>query len=304
MKELWVEKYRPKSINDYLFNSGEIEKSCRYFIENQEIPNLLLSGTQGVGKSTLYKVLLNEIGIDKSDIKRLNASTKTGIDQVREIEDFCQSGVPFNSPFKVIILEEANGLSRQAQEGLKDVTENYTKYCRFIFTTNHPQKIIPELHSRFQWFHFDVFGVDKILEFVLNILIKENIEIQDESVLYEHINKYKPDLRKIINSLQQSSPFGVLNGLSTRTIDDSLNTWKELWAKPDLELLQELVKQADITSNFDDYYEIMYMNVKNLQNDLHDNAYISIAEHLYRCSFVSNQEINLNACLIKIFRKL
>lgn len=299
MEKLWVERYRPKTLDDYIFQSSEIRERCEKFIANQEIPNLLLSGIHGTGKSTLARILIEEVGVTGSDLLRINAF---GVDAVRDrIESFCKNSISLSSPFKIVLLEEANRLTRDAQEALKDVTELYSDHCRFIFTTNNPSKIIPELHSRFQEIEFNSIDENAVIERIGYILDQEDIRVDNAEDIMDHIDAFYPDLRKIIQTLQQNSATGVLKPFSNVVSGDVDSEWREIWRnKPDFKKLQALLPNISV-SNIDSYYRVMYENVDKLKKDLRENAILAIADHLDRCSRSGDQEINLHACLIKVF---
>ena len=152
MKELWVEKYRPKTIADYVFRDDHQRKQVEQWVKEKTIPHLLFSGNAGIGKTTLAKVLLNELEINDLDVLEINASRTNSVEDVRNnIINFVQM-IPFGA-FKVVLLDEADYLSPNAQAALRGVMEEYHTTSRFILTCNYPNRIIPALHSRCQGFH-------------------------------------------------------------------------------------------------------------------------------------------------------
>ena len=159
MKELWVERYRPKTIQDYVFRDKQQKEQVEDWLKSAAIPHLLFSGAAGTGKTTLAKVLLNELDVDWGDVLFINASVENGVEHIRDkINNFATS-MPFGD-FKYVLLDEADYLSPNAQAALRGVMERYSNSCRFILTCNYPHKIIPALHSRCQGFHIE--KLDKV----------------------------------------------------------------------------------------------------------------------------------------------
>ena len=301
MKKIWVDAYRPKTLDEYIFSNEDTKNFFNALIKEQEIPNLLISGIQGTGKSAIAKIIIDSFKLNKNDVRIINASSDNGIANVRErIEKFCQTlGL---SKFKIVLLEEADGLSHAAQKALRSVTENYTDNVRFILTCNYPNKIIAPLHSRLQHIHIDTLDMDSILERVAEILEAENIEVDDVGVLMNHINTYYPDMRKIINSLQQSSKTGKLVDIISKSIGaGSIEEWEMCWKNsPHKTELLKIIKTMEL-DNIDQIFRVMYDNIISLPKEIQNNAIVIIAEHLYKSSFIADQEINLVACVINIF---
>jgi len=304
MEKLFVEKYRPKSLDSYVFANTDTKELVNSFLKAGEIPNLLLSGIQGTGKTSLARILINEFELDDVDCMIINASSETGIDNVRErITNFCHT-FPLGK-FKVVLLEEADGLSIPAQKALRAVMENFTDTVRFILTCNYPNKIIPPIQSRCQHIHIDTLNMEEVFELILDILDKEDIEVDNQDYVVNHVEKHFPDLRKIINSIQQaSSSKKLVDVMGTSSGSDVLEQWEEEWKnKPSKKSLLKLCREVD-DNNIDVFYKIMYDNIENIDEELVNNAIIVIAEHLYKSSFVADQEINLSACVIRIFEDL
>lgn len=302
MKErLWERKYRPAKIEDYIFQNKDHKEFVESFIVKNDIPNLLLSGIQGTGKTSLALMLIDLLNLSPLDVMKINASVESGIDTVRDrIINFCMP-MPLGD-YKIILFEEADRLSAAAQEALRSVIDEHSDTVRFVFTCNYVHKIIPALQSRFQSLEFEAFEKDHIYQMLIDIFVEEDITVNDEEILISHVETYYPDLRKIINSVQQSSVGGVLSEvISKTTSNDVIDEWNRIWSStPTLDALIALVPDVD-NNNVDELYRVMYDNVSNLPDDAVLRTIPIIAEHLYRVPLVVDQEINMCACLINIF---
>lgn len=303
MKHIWAEEYRPQRLDEYIFTSDEQEKVLRNIVTSKKIPNLLFSGVQGTGKSCAIKCIINELNVNPLDVKIINSSLKSGIDVVRhEILNFC-SPLPMGD-FRVLVLEEFDRFSTDAQKALRSVIEEYEDKVKFFFTCNYPNKIIPAIHSRVQHFIFDEMNEDKVVELLVKILSDQDVEVEDPATLFEHIDRYKPDIRKMINSIQQSSINGILHSpFSEKSSTDGLDKWKEIWESGSASLNEciEISKEID-EGNFESFYRIMYENIEKVENGLDkDKAIVKIAEHLYKAYTLADQDINIHSCLIQMF---
>ena len=209
MKELWVEKYRPKKIDGYVFRDEHQRKQIETWIKDRSIPHLLLSGSAGIGKTTLAKILINELSIEEYDVLEINASRTNSVDDVRDkITNFVQM-IPFG-PFKVVLLDEADYLSPNAQAALRGVMEEYHATARFILTCNYPNRIIPAIHSRCQGFHVERTDLTEFTARVATVLVDEAVDF-DLETLDNYVKVTYPDLRKCINLVQQNVSEGNLN---------------------------------------------------------------------------------------------
>ena len=228
MKEdfLWVEKYRPRTIDECILPT-ETKKIFQDFVNNQEIPNLLLCGTAGVGKTTVAKALCNELD---ADFVMINGSEERNIDTLRvKIKQFA-STVSLSGGPKIVILDEADYLNPQStQPALRGFIEEFSKNCRFIFTCNYKKRIIQPLHSRCSVIDFTIEANHKpmiaqqIFQRILQILRDEKVTHNDK-VVVELISKFFPDFRRVLNELQKYSVSGTIDsGILANLDDDSLN---------------------------------------------------------------------------------
>ena len=200
MKQLWAEKYRPRTIADYVFRDEAQREQVKSWIDSGAIPHLLFSGAPGVGKTTLARILIHELGIDPFDVMEINASRENNVDTIRaKITGFVQT-MPFGD-FKIVLLDEADYITPNGQAALRGVMETYASTARFILTCNYPNRVIPALHSRCQGFHIDRIDVVEFTARMAGILVGEGVEF-DLDTLDSYVKATYPDLRKCINLCQ------------------------------------------------------------------------------------------------------
>ena len=302
MKQLLVEKYRPKTINDYVFQRDEIKMKVEKWIKDGEIPNLLLtSSSPGSGKSSLSRILVTELGIDSSDVKYVNASLVSGIGFIREELEPWMKKKSF-SKFKIVQLEECDRLSDAAQKALRGVVEDYSDKVRFIATANYPKKIIPALLSRFQHLEMDEFDIDNIIEYAITVAEREGLIINSEFEFMSHIEAYAPDLRKILNSIDEhTDQYNVLHPLAHGSgSSDGLDAWENAWATGDisLDMLLPLTEGVD-QNTFELYYQCVYENSAKVENQ--GSLVVLCSEYLDRAYRCANQRLHLDAMLYEFF---
>jgi len=301
MRELWVEKYRPKSIDGYVFRDAHQRKQVETWIRDKSIPHLLLSGNAGIGKTTLAKILINEIGIEEYDILEINASRTNSVDDVRDkITNFVQM-IPFG-PFKVVLLDEADYLSPNAQAALRGVMEEYHSTARFILTCNYPNRIIPALHSRCQGFHVERTDFTEFTARVATILVEEAVDF-DLETLDNYVKVTYPDLRKCINLVQQNVQEGKL--LPPNKGDEGTADWKfdmvELFNAGKLNEARKLLCGKLRAEEMEEVYRWLYDNIAIFGEEAkQDNAILIIKQGLVDHTLISDPEINLSATLVKL----
>jgi replication factor C small subunit len=301
MKELWVEKYRPKDIDGYVFRDGHQRKQVETWIKDKSIPHLLLSGSAGIGKTTLAKILINELGIEEYDVLEINASRTNSVDDVRDkITNFVQM-IPFG-PFKVVLLDEADYLSPNAQAALRGVMEEYHATSRFILTCNYPNRIIPALHSRCQGFHVERTDITEFTARVATILVEENIDFSLET-LDSYVKVTYPDLRKCINLAQQNVQEGSL--IAPSKGDEGEADWKfdmvELFSAGRINDARKLLCGKLRAEEMEEVYRWLYDNIGIFGDESkQDSAVLIIKQGLVDHTLISDAEINLSATLIKL----
>ena len=304
MNELWVEKYRPNTVDGYVFRDANQKKQIVTWIKDKSIPHLMLSGSPGIGKTTLAKLLLHEIGVEEYDILEINASRTNSVDDVRDkITNFVQM-MPFG-PFKCVLLDEADYLSPNAQAALRGVMEEYSKTSRFILTCNMPQRIMPAIHSRCQQMHFSSIDQTEFTARVATILVEENIDF-DLDTLDTYVKVTYPDLRKCINFVQQNTRDGQLLGAneSDAGVADYKIQMVELFKNGKIKEARKLLCGAARPEEMGEIYRWMYdnLNLFGADDDTMDSALLIIKQGLVDHGNIADGEINLAAVCVKLAR--
>ena len=307
-KFLWVEKYRPTNVDECILPSN-LKQTFKEFVKQKTIPNLILSGGAGVGKTTIANAMINEIGATSMMI---NGSEESGIDVLRtKIKNFASTS-SLEGGRKYLILDEADYLNPQStQPALRGFMEEFHKNCGFILTCNYENRLIPPLHSRCSVVNFKIPNQEKpklAMDFfkrVKDILKQENISFEDK-VVVELINKYFPDWRRTLNELQRYSTSGKIDaGILVNLSEVNVNELIEGLKNKDLRSVRKW-----IVNNLDNDHNRIFRTIYDtLLIHLSDDTSIkyavhTIGEYQYKAAFVADQEINLLACMIVLMSEV
>lgn len=303
MSQLLTEKYRPKTVNDLVFINDSYEQKFKQWVTNKEIDShLLFYGPPGTGKSSSINVLLNELNV--TDYIRLNMSDKTSIDDMRKVIDYASVPPMNEGDVKLVILEEFERASKQSQSSLKFVLEEYSAWCRFIFTTNNIAQIDEAISSRCQRFHFNDLKFEEFVNRIATILSTENIAINNVEDVVKYVEIYKPDLRACINAIDQNTINGVLQPLKSDaayTFDKFSEIVSNIFTTSTMDMKKKL-SQNIANEEYEALYQFMYNHLEMITNDVSkfDRVLIIIAKYLYQNNFVAYPDINFMSCLIEI----
>jgi DNA polymerase III delta prime subunit len=304
INRLWVEKYRPKTLDEVIFQSEEQKKKFLGYRASKAFPNLLLSGTQGSGKTTIAKALIRDLGIDRADVLYVNAS-KEGIDAVREkIEGFVRT-MPLGD-FRVVRLEEFDYFSLSAQGALREITEIYSDTARFILTCNYENKIMPAIKSRVSHYRFASPAVDEVLLRMGEILFAENIDF-DPDDLEKVVNAQYPDIRATIAYLEDNSKTGKLicSAVNTGSTSDYKFVAIDLLKAKKFEELRKLVRTSVPKEEYEDFFRLLYDGIKlSYKTDPSklEESLITLNDFVFKHSVVTLPELNMEALLISLGR--
>ena len=302
MKDIWVEKYRPKTVDEYVFKDEAQKHQVKSWITDGGIPHLLFSGSAGTGKTTLAKLLFHSLEVDQFDILEINASNENGIDIIRDRITNFVSTMPFGE-FKYVLLDEADYITPNGQAALRGMMEMYHTTARFILTCNYPQRIIPALHSRSQGFHIEKLDINEFTARIATICSDEGVEMNIET-LDTYVQATYPDLRKAINLTQQNVVAGVLQ--KPQDGDQSQSDWMlnaiEMFKAGKYKDARNLIVSQARPEEYEEVYKFMYRNLQlwGGTEQKQDQAIVIIRNGIAKSVAVADPEINLAATLVEL----
>lgn len=299
---LWIEKYRPKCVDDLVLSESNRAIIAK-FVADRDIPQLLFVGHAGIGKTSLAKIITQHIL--KCQYLYINASDENGIETIRsKVTNFSKTK-SYDGSVKVIVLDEVDGLTLDAQRCLRNTMEEYSEYSRFILTANYNHKVIPALQSRCQSLDLTP-PLDLFVERCIHVLTCENINITDVDRvdIKSTCRNVYPDLRRAINELQLRVIDGKLTGEKIDSVDDFINNvYKLVSAGKTLKLRKLIIEnESKFNSDYQSLLRTLFDHVHDvdINPDTKRKQLIVVAEHIYRSAFVADQEINFFSCLLSL----
>ena len=295
--ELWVEKYRPTTLEEYVGNET-IKNKIADYLKQGSIQNLLFHGVAGTGKTTLAKLIAKNLNCD---LLYINASDERGIDTIRDKIIPFASSMSFND-VKIVILDEADYITPQAQATLRNTIESCSKTTRFIFTCNYLERIISPLQSRCQTFEITPPSKEVVTDLACRIMVEEGVKINSEAVI-SVIDTHYPDIRKIVNTIQGSIVDGELkidnNSLKNTQLGGLVVD--ALIRKAKLSEIRQILADSG-AREFDDLFKYIYDKSSILFGDNEGEAILTIAKYQYEYTFVLEKEICIAAMLNKLLK--
>jgi replication factor C small subunit len=302
---LWTEKYRPKTLDEYVWRDAQQRKKVEEWIADGALPHLMLSGGPGTGKTSLAWLMLLMLGIPKGDILFIPASRERKIEDIQsKIINFVGTWALGPTGIKYVLLDEADAISPLAQKMLRTEMETYSDVCRFVMTCNYPEKIIPAVKSRCQGFHFEALDQEQFLSRLMHVLTNEGVQFDDDGLM-KLFSATFPDMRKCLGLAQERTVGGVLSAPDmdalTGTQDYLIEMANLFKTGRYLDARKLITSQAQV-EEYVDIYRYFYRNLDlwGDTEDQKDQALLTIRKSLVNHSLVADPEINLAACCVEL----
>lgn len=304
--ERWIDKYSPKSVSEYIFQSDAQRTMVETIVKNKRFDNLLLYGHRGTGKTSLAMLIKNEIGIDDVDFLKINASLEKGIDTIRNKVFNFASTLSMSWEYKVILLDEGEALTPDAQRSLKSLMDDFGDSARFIITTNHVNRLISELRSRCLEIEYKAIDRDDMTIRFASILKKEKVKVDNIEFIDQLVESCYPDFRKLLINAQSSVKDGCLVpfGGSVSDTEGFMASVIPLIDGGDWSSARQVLSRNLTDADWQDCYRFLYDFLSEIGkfSDLGKwkKGIVTIAEHLHKHTTASDREINFASCLIKL----
>lgn len=307
----WYKIHRPTKIKDYIFQSDFERDRILGYIEDGDIPDLLLSGHRGLGKTTLALILQEELGVEEHDVLKLNASDDNSVDTIRNTIKPFISTMPMGK-FKIVFLDEGDNLTPQAQAALKSMMEDEARNARFIITCNNPDKIIPEIRSRCTEYTFKGLSGKQMKKVGLNILMAQGLDVKHQDAkelgdnLESHLKASYPDFRKFITGLEQHYVGGKL--VEPSAVSGDVELFVEILMgieERDWKKCRDLIYERLPTDDVTNFYRFLDGHMDQVTGigespEVLKKAYVILANHVYRNETIVIPELNLLSCIIRL----
>ena len=304
IKQLWFDKYRPKTLDEYIFQDEQQKSKIHQMVAAGEVPHLMLTGVQGSGKTALTKILIDALGVDEMDLMEVDASKKNSVEFVRdELIPFCET-LPMGK-LKIIHLAEFDYMSQAAQGTLRETLGGDTSTFRFIATCNYENRIIPALRSRFQVMRFKALNEDEIFIQLANMLISEGVDV-DPDVVLTYIKQAYPDVRQMINNIEFNVVNGVLRAPNAGAAGaDYKFKVLELLGQGDFEAIYELILKQVAAEDIEGVYEFLWQNLNLIpqckaSKDVYRKVVLLIADALRAHAVAAFPHVTFQALCIRI----
>lgn len=307
MSDLWYEKYRPNNVEEYVWMNDNLKQKYQEWVQEGVFPNLLLHGITGSGKTSLAKMLISDIGIEKYDVLELNASKQGNAETIRDKVDRFSSKHPVSdieNARRVVILNEVQHMSQTAQNMLLDDIESREAYCRYILTCNAVNKVIPALRGRLQEYGFFALPFNDFLKRVAEILISEDVEFADEDLI-AYCKNFHPNLRKCINEIQKNTDGNKLRSLDQESVNSLtyLESMANLFSKGKFVEARKLIVSEARVEDYESIFRFLYQNLDiwaKGDDEKELKSLIIIRDGIYKHGLIADPEINLSATLAEL----